>query len=335
MHNQVQSSKSLTSNSVAIARLLSISVLLYGALRIARAWISPNSAGSEMMGVLVFSCAAGLGLWANTYDSALPKRMFVMFFNAFCLLTLLSHLRPGGRPIDPIPLWQVIWFGLTFGMNIYVLARGKILHAEPMQFADEEPDADANNNPTPQSTPAAGITSTTRDHHFAMTRMVLQALLRSEHAAPFVNGLKSKGRTLFASVWDDYGKKSIKDPAHIIPSEDIEVYVDKTASGKEIITIKMPPPVARNETFFVAIVADDESGSFYTYSLELSVMPNTGKVFTMLTGIRNGNRANFGIGPTPDKNAFVAAISSMLETPKEPSTMMQMPTLLATANMQA
>ncbi|MFZ6760379.1 hypothetical protein ACO0K9_24510 [Undibacterium sp. Ji50W] len=329
MHKQVQSSKSLTSNSVAIARLLSISVVLYGAVRIARVWISPNSAGSEMMGVLVFSCAAGLGLWANTYDSALPKRLFAMFFNAFCSLTLLSNLRQGSRPIDPIPLWQVIWFGLTFGLNIYVLARGKILHAEPEQLADDEPAPDS--DPNPAQAPAD---SRTRDHHFAMTRMVLQALLQSEHASPFVNGLKSKGRSLFASIWDDYGKKSIKDPAHIIPSDEIEVYVDQTASGKEIITIKMPKPVARNETYFVAIVQDEEYGSYYTYSLELSIIPKADKMFTMLTGIRNGNRANFGLGPTPDKNAFVAAISNMLETPKEPSTMMQMPTLLATAEMQ-
>ncbi|MBC3920824.1 hypothetical protein H8L32_25385 [Undibacterium sp. CY18W] len=314
MQKTVQNDQPLTSNAVVIAKLLCISLLLFGALRLARTIMSPNSDSSDMMYILIFCIGGGMGLWANSYDSPTSRRLFAIFFNVLCLMTLMSNFSPRNSQIHLIPRWQILWFGLVFVMNIYVLARGKKIHAEPKQVAEEG------------ETGQEAAESSARDHHFTMTRMVLQGLLQGEKGALFVNNLKNKGRVIFANIWDAFGKREIKDPAKIIPSKEIEVYVDKTTSGKEIVTIKMPRPVARNETYFVAIVEDEQPGSYYTYSLELSIMPNTGKMFTMLTGIRNGHRANFGIGPAPDKNAFVETISGMLDTPKEPQTMMQMPT---------
>lgn len=314
MQKPAHNSNSSTSNIATVAQLLSISLLLHGVLRFASTIIWPKSESADMMHLLIFCVAAGMGLWANSYGSPRLRRVLAIAINLLCLLTLWSYLNPRNRHMDPIPLWKIIWFGSVFVMNTVALAMGDKLHPAPKQ----EPDEEQPQNPASPANP--------RDHHFAMTRMVLQGLLQGEKGAFFVNNLKNKGSVIFANIWDAYGKREVADPAQIISSKEIEVYVDKTATGKEIVTIKMPRPVSRNETYFVAIVEDEKPGSYYTYSLELSIMPNTGKMFTMLTGMRNGHRANFGIGPAPDKNAFVETISGMLDTPKAPQSMVQVPT---------
>ncbi|MFZ6781379.1 hypothetical protein ACO0LD_31520 [Undibacterium sp. Ji83W] len=62
-------------------------------------------------------------------------------------------------------------------------------------------------------------------------------------------------------------------------------------------------------------------------ALQYSVLPRGGKPFTMLTGIHDGNRCNYGLGPVPDKDAFVVAVTALLEKPAPAVTAMKVPAL--------
>ncbi|MFZ6875910.1 hypothetical protein ACO0LF_27940 [Undibacterium sp. Di27W] len=166
-----------------------------------------------------------------------------------------------------------------------------------------------------------------RDHHWAMTRIILPRFLREDAAAIFTEHLRQSGRTLVADTWDEFGRSTIKNPADIIPSEELAVFIDHTAKGSEIITIQMPTPLYRNETYFMAIVCQTPPDNYRTFSLEYSVMPQGGQAFTMLTGICNGSRSNFGLGPAPDKAAFVAAVAAIIDEGQTPMTTFALPAM--------
>ncbi|MDP1980515.1 hypothetical protein [Undibacterium sp.] len=166
-----------------------------------------------------------------------------------------------------------------------------------------------------------------RDHHWAMTRIILPRFLREDVAAVFTEHLRQDGRKMVADTWDDFGRSTIKDPADVIPSEEIAVFIDHTAKGTEIITIQMPMPLYRNETYFMAIVCQAPPDNYRTFSLEYSVLPQGGQPFTMLTGICNGSRSNYGPGPAPGKEAFINAVTRILNEDQAPMTTFDLPAM--------
>ncbi|MFZ6732009.1 hypothetical protein ACO0LG_08830 [Undibacterium sp. Ji42W] len=300
---------------VSIAFFANLLLALYCVIRFLAYLFRPNYASADIMFVMMFMIPVGVSLRACSEGSSRLRRLLAVLLNLMFLLMAVKSMFPAKKILEPIGLWISIPFALGFLINILVLWKKDIVQIRTV--SDEAEDGEAGTSSEQES----------REHHWTMSRVVLPRLLQGEGAASFVASLKQDGTAIITRLWVDFGKGNISDASKIVPYRGIAVYTDQTPSGKELITIQMPRAIARGEAHFMAITPSGQDSGYQTFSLEYSIMPRGGKAFTMLTGIHNGNRANFGVGPAPEKHAFVSAVTALLEKPQAPKTVMQMPVI--------
>jgi hypothetical protein len=92
-------------------------------------------------------------------------------------------------------------------------------------------------------------------------------------------------------------------------------------SGGEAVVLTLPLPAARNEAYFLAVVPGSGTSGL-VLALERSAPDASGKPTTMMVGYSASGdelqRANYGPGPQPNREAFVAAVDAML-VPTKPA----------------
>ncbi|BBB62580.1 hypothetical protein UNDKW_4307 [Undibacterium sp. KW1] len=303
---------------ISIAFFANLLLVLYCVIRFLAYLFRPNYASADMLSIMMFMIPVGVSLRACSEGSSRLRRLLAVLLNLLFLLMAVKSMFPAKKVLEPISLWISIPFALGFLINALVLWKKDVVQIRTVNDEVEDgEDGEAGNSSEQES----------REHHWTMTRVVLPRLLQGEGAASFVASLKQDGTAIVTRIWVNFGKSNISDANKIVPCRGIAVFTDKTPSGKELITIQMPRAIARGEAHFMAIAPGDQDSGYQTFSLEYSTMPRGGKAFTMLTGIQDGCRSNYGLGPVPDKDAFVKAVTALLEKPEPPMTAMKMPSL--------
>lgn len=123
---------------------------------------------------------------------------------------------------------------------------------------------------------------------------------------------------MISEIWDGFAAKM--PPEDVIPSEGIEVFIDQLERGVELTTIKLPTPAGRNETYFIGLVKPKGGAVYRAFSLEYSISPMNGSIGTMLTESSNESRVNYGPGPEPQRDQFVAAVKEIVCKKKTANT---------------
>lgn len=300
---------------VSIAFFANLLLVLYCVIRFLVYLLKPNYASADMLSLMMFMIPVAVSLRACSEGSSRLRRLLAVLLNLMFLLMAVKSMFPAKKVFEPISMWISIPFALGFLVNILAFLKKDVVQVRTVSDNDEQGEA------------ANSSEQESREHHWAMTRVVLPRLLQGEAAAGFVNSLRQDGTAVFTRIWVNFGKSNISDANKIVPCRGIAVSTEHTPSGKELIIIQMPKAIGRGEAHFMAIVLNAPDAGYQTFSLEFSIMPRGGKPFTMLTGIQDGYRSNYGLGPVPDKDAFVAAVTALLEKPEPPMTAMKMPSL--------
>jgi hypothetical protein len=93
------------------------------------------------------------------------------------------------------------------------------------------------------------------------------------------------------------------------------------ANGGVLLVLTMPLPAAPNEAYFLAVVPGPGEGGV-VIALERSQPDAAGRPTTMMIGFTASEggmeRINFGPGPQPNREAFVAAVAALL-VPSKPA----------------
>jgi hypothetical protein len=86
-------------------------------------------------------------------------------------------------------------------------------------------------------------------------------------------------------------------------------------NGGKALVLTMPLPAASNEAYFLAVVQGSGQGGVMV-ALERSAPDGSGKPTTMMVGFTASEggmeRVNFGPGPQPNREAFIAAVEALL-----------------------
>ena len=159
-----------------------------------------------------------------------------------------------------------------------------------------------------------------RAHHYEFAHVAVVTFFR-QNASDLWSLLSAEGAGVWLHrIWSRIGEA--------LPAEErvedtgLSVVIDKLGH-LELAVITLPPPLARVEAYFVALVRSPPqqvatSGFFRYMTLERGVDMSTGGDKTYLCEWTVDNHVNHGDGPPPTIEAFLQAIAEL--EPSKPTT---------------
>lgn len=108
------------------------------------------------------------------------------------------------------------------------------------------------------------------------------------------------------SIWEDYGQTL--PPEHRLPSHGLDcrhLQVD----GHNMLLVVLPPPQGAAEAHFVAAVHPKGTKTVRYFTLEHGIHPLDGSIGTILGEWDANGHVNYGPGPSPVAELFVAAVA--------------------------
>ena len=151
-----------------------------------------------------------------------------------------------------------------------------------------------------------------RAHHFQMKYFV--AKLALQNPVRFFDTFGPDGdKDYFTDLWKAFGGQL--EPAEKVPHDGASVWTSPAGpAGHEVIVLTFPVPEARGEAHFVGAVRLSESGC-RVFCLERAEGESPRQPDTVLSELAPHGRANWGTGPAPVREDFVARVRSIVSNP--------------------
>ena len=160
---------------------------------------------------------------------------------------------------------------------------------------------------------------TPRQHHYQFAHRALPQFGLAG-VAQTLDILKTPmGGPFLIDIWDKVGQDLPKQER--LPPSGLACSSHQTADGRSVIVVALPPPEEMTEAWFVAFLRVPEErrlmifkspATLRCFTLEKGVNLEDGAQRTVLCEwTRDGNHMNFGDGPSPTVEAFVAAIANV------------------------
>jgi hypothetical protein len=162
-----------------------------------------------------------------------------------------------------------------------------------------------------ESPPPARVSD--RQHHYVFAHRVMPRLFYRD-ADRLMTAMAERRAELLRAMWVDLGEQFFSTAQ--VAADGIDVFVPAPAPGPRVVVLVFPRPVAPAEAFFAALVEMPGGGLSY-FTLEKPFDPlGEGVPETMLGGWdQEGTHLNFGPGPKPIPEDFVAAVRRLVAPP--------------------
>jgi len=145
------------------------------------------------------------------------------------------------------------------------------------------------------------------DTHYIFAHKALPSLLFTRQEALF-RAFENRGQSFVEDLWAEVAKTTGVDA----DSRNKELkYSKENISGINVYVIKLPPPKAMAEAYYVALLEKDKKPRYFT--LELTYKGSSCADSTMLgEWLAEGRHRNYGCGPKPEKQELLKAIAGRL-----------------------
>jgi hypothetical protein len=156
-----------------------------------------------------------------------------------------------------------------------------------------------------------------REQHYAFAHFALPGVLASNAAGASELFAAGEGNAFLRWLWDQVGQKCSQEG--LVPSDGLYCRV-RVEDERRVVVVHLPEPRRMTEAFMVALVFDPptrgwlgkrKAGPTRYFTLELST-DLEGGWRTVLCEWRDESHLNMGDGPSPDEDAFVAALTGCL-----------------------
>ncbi len=122
----------------------------------------------------------------------------------------------------------------------------------------------------------------------------------------------TRGQDLAEFVWMRVGKDAEEKGEKRIPKDGLQ-FSKESVGGAQLYVIKLPPPEAPTEAYFVAIAVKNGKVSYYTLERTICMSGSCREDPTVLGGwTEERKHLNFGPGPKPTKEDFIRALADRL-----------------------
>jgi hypothetical protein len=118
-----------------------------------------------------------------------------------------------------------------------------------------------------------------------------------------------EGRLTLESVWNRVGE-SLDEPDRRPATGLASTYHE--IAGHRVLLVRLPSAHHPTEAHFVAIAAPVDDGRVRYLTLEYAVSPVDETVYTVFGEWDDQRHVNYGEGPAPDADAFLAAVAHRL-----------------------
>jgi hypothetical protein len=118
-----------------------------------------------------------------------------------------------------------------------------------------------------------------------------------------------EGRLTLESVWNRVGE-SLDEPDRLPATGLVSSYHE--FAGHRVLLVRLPAAHHPTEAHFTAIAAPVEGGTLRYFTLEYAVSPLDESVYTVFGEWDEQRHVNYGEGPPPDADAFLAAVAHRL-----------------------
>lgn len=170
--------------------------------------------------------------------------------------------------------------------------------------------------PTPYPTPFPEA----RRQHYRFAHFAMPSLFHSDPAR-FIQSLDEQGNAFLLRAWVNVGVdlqgQDLVDPAGL--RYDIREFEE---DGMTIVLVTLPPPQAITEAYFVALVyctkgiglCIEQGSPTAVITLEYNWVTGDKPITIVGEWMPDGSHRNYGVGPEPTPEAFLAAVRKILET---------------------
>jgi hypothetical protein len=149
-----------------------------------------------------------------------------------------------------------------------------------------------------------------RYQHYGFAHRMVPNLVFSRQA-DVLSAFDNHGQEFVEALWEDAGKIAARNGQETIPKAGIEFSKEK-ANNMTLYLIKLPPPLAMTEAYFIAVVAKEGSVRYFTLEKTISLADKGKDDATVLGGwTKDRKHMNYGPGPKPEKEEFVKKLASM------------------------
>jgi len=152
-----------------------------------------------------------------------------------------------------------------------------------------------------------------RQHHYVFAHRVMPRLFFRD-ADRLMTAMAERRAELLRAMWVDLGEQFFSSAQ--VAADGIDVFVPRPEPGARVVVLVFPAPAAPAEAFFAALVALPDGQQRY-FTLEKPVDPlGEGGPVTVLGGWDDeGAHLNYGPGPRPTPEEFVASVRRLVGSP--------------------
>jgi hypothetical protein len=152
-----------------------------------------------------------------------------------------------------------------------------------------------------------------RAHHYLFAHRMMPTIFFQD-PEKFIGTLNEHGMPFLRFLWDRAGQ--VLEPALMLPGDGLDYQTRGLEDGTRIVAISLPAPQAITEAYFVALVyrpvmlQHEAIARCFTLEYGRSVFNDQPR--TVLCEWSGSSHLNYGDGPEPTAEAFIASISDKL-----------------------
>lgn len=153
-----------------------------------------------------------------------------------------------------------------------------------------------------------------RTQHYIFAHYALRSAVTANPIEAMAALAAPRGQAVLESIWNDLGAEVAKKRGvRPIPSAGLSAAVSDLA-GRPCALITLPPPQGNTEAHLLAIVLDNSTPKpairYFTLERGFHVADNSPR--TVLCEWTDSKHVNYGDGPPPNPEAFLAAVRDRL-----------------------
>jgi hypothetical protein len=146
-----------------------------------------------------------------------------------------------------------------------------------------------------------------RRHHYMFAHHEVRRAAQ-QFGADLVDAAR-QGRLTLESVWNRVGEP-LDEPDRLPSTGLVSSYHE--IGGHRVLLVRLPAAHHPTEAHFIAIAVPAEGGRARYLTLEYAVSPIDEAVYTVFGEWDDQRHVNYGEGPPPDADAFLAAVAHRL-----------------------
>lgn len=159
-----------------------------------------------------------------------------------------------------------------------------------------------------------------RTQHYIFAHYALRSAVSANPNEAMDALAAPRGQKVLESIWNDLGAEvQKKKGVRPIPSAGLSTTVSDLA-GRRCALITLPAPAANTEAYLLAIVLDNSAPKpavrYFTLERGFHVADNS--IRTVLCEWTDSKHVNYGDGPPPNPQAFLAAVRDRLTAAPSP-----------------